>query len=219
MIILMRRYSLKHVLALFSFIFVVWTIFRYFPEPPAWVTELILKPLVWLAPTFWLVRKVERQPLSSLGFTTKKLFPSLYWGIGLGMIFALEGLLTNIFKYKGLNLIPLDYTPAFFLGTIGLSLATAFTEETVFRGYIFSRLRLLWKNEWLANIVASLLFALIHLPVGVFILGYTPGVMLSYLFLVFVFGLGASFVFSRTGNLASSILLHVFWSWPIILFR
>jgi len=43
--------------------------------------------------------------------------------------------------------------------------------------------------------------------------------MLSYLFLVFVFGLGASFVFSRTGNLASSILLHVFWSWPIILFR
>ncbi|PIP52508.1 hypothetical protein COX09_01185, partial [Candidatus Beckwithbacteria bacterium CG23_combo_of_CG06-09_8_20_14_all_47_9] len=157
MIILMRRYSLKHVLALFSFIFVVWTIFRYFPEPPAWVTELILKPLVWLAPTFWLVRKVERQPLSSLGFTTKKLFPSLYWGIGLGMIFALEGLLTNIFKYKGLNLIPLDYTPAFFLGTIGLSLATAFTEETVFRGYIFSRLRLLWKNEWLANIVASLL--------------------------------------------------------------
>lgn len=219
MIILMRRYSLKRVLALFSFIFVAWTIFRYFPEPPSWITELFLKPLVWLVPTFWLVRKIERQPLSSLGFTSRNFFPSLYWGIGLGIIFALEGLLTNIFKYKGLDLVRLNNTPEIFLGTIALSFATAFTEETVFRGYIFSRLKILWKSEWLANILSSLFFSLIHLPVGIFVLGYAPGVMLSYLFLVFVFGFGASFVFARTGNIFSSILLHVFWSWPIILFR
>jgi len=43
--------------------------------------------------------------------------------------------------------------------------------------------------------------------------------MLAYLFFVFVFGFGSAFVFGRSRNLASSILLHVFWSWPIILFR
>lgn len=211
---------LKHVFALFSFIFVIWAGYRYFPEIlPEWVEELILKPIIWLLPTFWLVRKIEKKPISSLGFTAKNIFPSIYWGIGLGIVFALEGLLTNIFKYRGLNLIAFNYSLPTFLGLLGLSLATAISEETVFRGYIFNRLWQIWKREWLANIVSSVLFVIIHLPIGVFVLGYTPLVMLVYLFFVFVYGFGSAFVFARTGNIISSILLHIFWSWPVVLFR
>lgn len=215
-----QKLSLKHVFALFSFIFVVWSFYRYLPEIlPLWVEELILKPLIWLVPMFWLVRRIERQPLSSLGLTKKRLFPSLYWGIGLGLVFALEGLLTNIVKYKGLNLISLGYSSATFLGLLAISFVTAFTEETVFRGYLFHRLWQIWQKEWLANIVSSFLFVLIHLPIGVFVLGYNPMVMLAYLFFVFIFAFGSAFVFGRTQNLLASILLHVFWSWPIVLFR
>ena len=212
--------SLRRVFALFCFIFAFWSLYRYFPELlPEWVEELILKPLLWLGPTFWLVRKVEKEPFSSLGLTKKNLFPSLYWGIGLGIVFGLEGLLTNIFKYKGLSLVALDYSLWGFFGALGLSLATAFSEEIVFRGYIFNRLWRLWQKEWLANLVSAGLFSLIHLAVGVFVLGYTPVVMMTFLFLVFLYGLGAAFVFARTSNVVASILLHVFWSWPIILFR
>ena len=215
-----QRLSLKHVFALFSFIFVVWSFYRYLPEIlPLWAEELILKPLFWLVPTFWLVKRVERQSFSSLGFTKKKLFPSIYWGVGLGLVFALEGLLTNIVKYKGLNLISLGYSSTAFLGLFLLSLVTAFTEETVFRGYLFHRLWQIWQKEWLANIVSSFLFVIIHLPIGVFVLGYTPMVMFAYLFFVFIFAFGSAFVFGRTKNLLASILLHVFWSWPIVLFR
>lgn len=215
-----HQLSFKHVAALFSFIFVIWAILRYFPEVlPVWVEELILKPIVWLLPTFWMVTQIEHQPLSSLGLTKKNLFPALYWGIGLGLVFAFEGLLTNIFKYRGLDLIKLNYDPATFLGLVGLSFVTAFSEETVFRGYLFNRLWQIWKNEWLANLVSAILFVVIHLPIGVFVLGYAPLVMLAYLFFILVYGFGSAFVFARTGNLISSILLHVFWSWPIILFR
>jgi membrane protease YdiL (CAAX protease family) len=122
-------------------------------------------------------------------------------------------------KYKGLNLVSLGYSSTFFLGLFVISLATAFSEETVFRGYIFNRLWQIWRKEWLANIVSSLLFVIIYLPVGVFVLGYTPVVMLAYLFFVFIFAFGSAFVFGRTQNVLSSILLHVFWSWPIVLFR
>ena len=66
-----------------------------------------------------------------------------------------------------------------------LSFVTGLTEETVFRGYIFSRLSRLWKNEWLANLASSFLFALIYLPVAIFVLGYQPTVMLVYLLFVF----------------------------------
>ena len=215
-----RKLSLRHVFALFSFIFVVWAIYRYFPEIlPMWVEEIILKPVIWLIPTFWLVRKIERLPLASLGITKANLFPSLYWGIGLGMIFSLEGLLTNILKYGGLSLEALQYTPFSFLGAVLLSLVTALSEELVFRGYIFSRLWQIWKRELLASIVSAILFAIIHLPIGIFVLGYAPTVMMIFLFLVFIFGIGSAFVFARTGNIASSILLHVLWSWPIVLFK
>lgn len=215
-----KKLSLRHVFALFSFIFVVWAIYRYFPEIlPTWAEEVILKPVIWLIPTFWLVKKIEKLPLASLGMTKINLFPSLYWGIGLGMVFSLEGLLTNILKYGNLSLETLQYTPLPFIGALALSFITAFSEELVFRGYIFNRLWQVWKKELLASIVSAILFAIIHLPIGVFVLGYAPTVMLTFLFLVFIFGIGSAFVFARTGNIASSILLHVLWSWPIVLFK
>ncbi len=215
-----QKLSLKHIFALFSFIFILWSFYRYLPQVlPLWAEELILKPVIWLLPTFWLLKKVEKGGFSSLGFNKQNLFPSIYWGVGLGLVFAFEGLITNIFKYKGLHLVALDYSPWFFVGLLSLSLVTAFSEELVFRGYIFNRLWQVWDKEWLANIVSSLLFVGIHLPIGVFVLGYTPMVMVAYLFFVFIFGFGSAFVFARTRNLISSILLHIFWAWPIILFR
>ena len=112
-----ERLSVKHVFALFSFVFVLWAFYRYSPEIlPTWAEELILKPLVWLVPTYWLVRAVEKEKLASLGFTKKNLVKALYWGIGFGIVFAVEGLLTNIIKYRGLSLISLDYTSFGFLG-------------------------------------------------------------------------------------------------------
>lgn len=212
--------SLKHVMALFSFVFVAWGIYRYFPEIlPIWIEELVLKPLVWVLPVVWLLKKVENESWVSLGLTKKNLRLAIYWGLGLGFVFALEGLLANIFKYQGLSLVSFDFGPLAFLGLVLISFVTAFAEELVFRGYIFSRLAKIFKNEWLANLASSLLFALIYLPIVVFTLSYQPLAMITYLLFVFVFGFASAFVFARTGNLVASILLHVFWSWPIILFR
>lgn len=214
------KLSLKHVFALFSFIFVIWTFYRYFPEIlPAWVEELVLKPIIWLGPTLWLVKKIEKEDLSSLGFTKKNLRLAFYWGGGLGVVFALEGLLTNIFKYQGLNLSSFGFTPRSFLAALAISFATALSEETVFRGYIFSRLLRLWKSEWRANLISALLFTVIYLPVSVFVLGYQPLVMFGYLTFIFIYGFASAFIFARSENLMASILLHVFWSWPIFLFR
>ncbi len=137
----------------------------------------------------------------------------------LGAVFAVEGLLTNYLKYGDFSFIKLTYTQAAFLGAVGLSFATAISEETVFRGYIFNRLYKIWQNEWLANLVSTFCFALIHLPITIFVLRYSPVEILIYLFLVGIFSFGSGFVFARTGNIASSIIMHVLWAWPIVLFR
>ncbi len=211
--------TLHRVFSLFAFILIVWGFYRFLFRFPETVEELVLKPIIWLGAIFWVVKKLEKKPLSSLGFSGKNLFKSLYLGIFLGAVFAAEGLLTNYLKYGNFSFIELSYSQAVFLGAIGLSFATAISEETVFRGYIFNRLFKIWGDEWLANLVSTFCFALIHLPITIFVLHYSLVEILIYLFLVSLFGFGSAFVFARTGNIISSVLLHVFWAWPIILFR
>jgi membrane protease YdiL (CAAX protease family) len=213
-----KKTNLRQMLTLFSLIFIFWSFYRYFPEfLPVWFEELILKPAFWLLPTFWLVLNLEKQSLFSLGFTSKNLTRAFYWGLGLGVIFFIEGFLINILKYRGLqiNFPSLENL----LSVLLLSLVTAFTEETLYRGYFFTRFFRLWRHELWANLASSFLFALIHLPMGVFILSYAPSMLLIYFFLIFIFGAGSAFIFARTQNLLSSILLHLFWSWPIVLFK
>jgi membrane protease YdiL (CAAX protease family) len=124
----------------------------------------------------------------------------------------------NFVKYGSFN-FGAYIGPGALLPSLGISFATAVSEEISFRGYIFSRLWGVLKNEWLANVLTSLVWALVHIPVTVFVWKLSFSAAVAYLFLTTLFGIGSAFVFARTKNVASSILLHVLWSWPIILFR
>ena len=216
--------SLRSVISLYAFIFVVWGFYRFLFKLPETVEELILKPIIWLLPLWWVLSNKEgmaspAQALKSVGWTTKNFTKSIYLAIGLGVLFAAEALLVNSIKYGGsFNFLAIPLTPIMFLGALGISLATAVSEETVFRGFIFARLASVL-GEWRGNIVTSIAWALVHLPVTIFVFRYDAMQILTFLFLTFLFGAASAFVYARTGNVVSSVLLHVFWEWPIILFR
>lgn len=208
---------LKHAIALYSFLLITWGFYRLlfqFPEP---IEVFIIKPVVWLGPTFYLLYR-EKARFASLGFTLKNLFPTLYFILILGIIFTFEGLLINYLKYRTLS-FNANVGEGFFIMTLVLSIATAISEETTFRGYIFTRVSEATSKEWLANFITSLAWTFIHLPIAIldWKLGFIP--LLTYLFLLMLFSLGSTFVFARTQNIFSSIFLHVLWQWPIILFR
>jgi len=147
------------------------------------------------------------------------LFPAIYYALGLGVFFALEAVLVNYVKYGGsfdlgANIGSLPLIPA-----LGLTFVTAVSEEITFRGYIFTRIWFYVKSEAVANFLSSLLWALIHVPVSIFVWKLNFFSASTYLFLTIIFGIGSSFVYARTKNIVSPILLHVLWQWPIILFR
>jgi len=207
----------KNVTIYSAYLILVWAFYRFLFQLPDQVEELIVKPILWLAPLFWFLRK-EGFGISSLGITLKNLFPAIYLSIGLGVIFVGEGLLTNFLKYGGFHFgANLGSTP--FMTSLGLSFITALSEETAFRGYIFSRLLISLKSELIANIIQTLLWTAIHVPIAFFVWGYTLPQGIVYLFLTAIFGMGSAFIFGRTKNIAGPILLHVLWEWPIILFR
>lgn len=210
---------IKQIVVLYVFIFLAWGLYRYLFRLPSEIEELILKPLVWLIPVF-LILKREKKGFGSIGWSSKNLFKSLYLGIGLGIIFAFEGLLANNLKYGQLNLVDSSLISSnAFIVSLFISFVTAISEETVFRGFIFTRLWEITKNEWFANIVSSVGWTLIHFPITVFVFHYSLEQMIIYWILTFIFGFASCLVYGRTQTILAPILLHVFWSWPINLFR
>jgi membrane protease YdiL (CAAX protease family) len=208
----------KNVTAYSTYIIVIWCFYRFLFQFPDQIEESIIKPIVWLLPIFYVVFQKEHLNLASLGFTFKNLLPAICFSIGLGAVFIIEGLLTNFLKYGNFSFaaniggLPL-------MTSLGISFATAFSEETAFRGYIFNRLWFVMKREWSANVLTTILWTAIHVPIAFFVWKLDVSAGLIYLGLTAIFGLGSAFVFARTKNVWGSILLHIFWEWPIILFR
>lgn len=212
-----REIAIKHSTILAAYLLIIWGFYRMLFRLPEEVEEFFIKPVLWLIPVFYLIRK-EKVGFASIGITGKSLFPSIYLALALGVIFALEGAIINFVKYEGID-FSANIGQRALVSSIGLSLVTAISEEVTFRGYLFNRVWHAMGNEWLANIATSLVWALIHIPIAIFWWNLSFVDTLGYLILITMFGVGSAFIFARTRNVVSSVLLHVLWAWPIILFR
>ena len=212
-----KELALKNATALGAYLLIVWGLYRFLFKLPDEIEELFVKPVIWLVPVFYLLKK-EKSKLSTLGLTSKNLFPAIYFALGLGAFFVIEAIFINFVKYQGFS-FSANLGNTTFLASLGLSFATAAVEEITFRGYIFNRVWHALGGEWAANLLTSLAWGLVHVPITFFVWKLDFGASLIYLFLTIIFGIGSAFVFARTRNIFSSILLHVLWAWPIILFR
>ena len=209
--------TIKYVTKYATFLVLFWGFYRFLFKLPDEIEEILIKPVVWLLPVFWYSHK-EKLDLSSLGVTLKNLFESIYLSLGLGSVFVAEALFANYLKYGYLNFganignLPL-------LSSLGLSFATAISEEISFRGYIFGRLSSVLKNDLTANLIQTVIWTIIHIPISFFVWKLDLASGLIYLFLTAVFGVGSALIYGKTKNIFGSIFLHVLWEWPIILFR
>ena len=212
-----KETAIKNSTILATYLLIVWGFYRLLFKFPDDVEDLIIKPIFWLLPVFYLVKK-EKLGFASVGITSKGLFSSIYSSLALGVFLTITGVVINFIKYKGVNFLD-DIGPTPFFTLLVLSLATGVSEEIAFRGYIFNRIWSALGSEWKANIIVSTVWALVHVPIVLFWWKLDLIGTIGILVLTFIFGVGSSFAFARTRNIASSILLHMLWEWPIILFR
>jgi membrane protease YdiL (CAAX protease family) len=210
--------SLSPIYHLWAWILLVWSLYRYFFKLPEWADEFIFKPLVFVAPVLWYVLKKERRNLASIGITGKNFFNSLYIGIGFGLAFAVEGLLVHAVKYGKLDVNPISAfgTYGFFL--IIISLATAFSEELLSRGFIFNRIFEKTKNLFYSAAIGALFFVLLHIPILV-TANKLQGMTLVLFFTTdIILALANSMLFATTGSLVAPILVHIFWNMTVALY-
>ncbi len=85
----------------------------------------------------------------------------------------------------------------YLLTTLSIIFLTALPEEWFFRGYFMQRLQDFGSRPWLANVVSSLLFMLLHIPSqgGVGLLVFFPSLLFGY-------------VYQYSRNLIVVVLLH-----------
>jgi len=211
--------SLDSVYRIWAWILLLWSLYRYFFKLPEIVDELVFKPLVFLGPVLWYVRKVEKRSLSSLGLTMKKFFPSVYIGLGIGLLFAVEGLAANALKYGKININPIFAIQKYGLVMlIVLSVATAFSEELLSRGFLFQRILEKRRRLFTALFVSALLFILLHVPILVTSLRLQGFTLVLFFATDFVLSLANALLFLQTGSIVAPLLVHVFWNMTVALY-
>ncbi len=158
--------------------------------------EILLLPPVW----WWGLKKYDR------GWRRMGLrrFPWLLSGalvfFGLFLILLINFMWELLRQQLGWAAQP-DFLPLFGSGIRGLMLAlflggvvAPLAEEIFFRGFLYAGLRSRWGTVW-GVIASSLIFALVHL---------SPTVILP----IFLMGVVLAFVYTYSGSLWPSILLH-----------
>jgi uncharacterized protein len=215
----LSRFELaKKAFTVFGFLLIVWGFYRLMFRLPEQVEELIIKPIIWLGVVALMLRD-EKRGWESVGWVGKNLFKNIYLGLGLGMVFAIEGVVANLVKYGHINFASVDIGQLSFFSAFAISLATSFSEETAFRGYIQQRLTEASKSRWFAIALSTLMFVAIHLPIWIFGYKYTVSEMVLQSLILGIFSIGNGALYAMTGSIVGPVITHAMWGWTVVLFR
>jgi len=213
------RPSLENVYRMWAWILLIWSFYRYFLRFPETLDEFVFKPLVFVVPVLWYVRRIERRPLSSLGLTTKNIFPSMYIGLGFGLFFALEGIVANALKHGYVQINPIAAVGQYgLISLLLLSFATAFSEELLTRGFLFHRIFEHKKHVVLAALLSTIMFVCLHVPILVTALKLQGLTLILFFATDFVLGFANSLLLYQTGSVITPILVHLFWNMTVALY-
>jgi membrane protease YdiL (CAAX protease family) len=185
------------------FVFVFWSIYRLnFPENLLF-DELFLKPLIWLAPVFVVVKT----DFKSLGFSSNNIKKNMLIGLVVGLVLSFERIYVKHLSYQFSRIFVIS---AFF---------TAVTEEIFFRGFLLNRWLKHFKNPIIAMVLNGLFFSCFHLPIAIFVFHYYNYALFTYLLVNFVSGFVDIYLFYQTKSIYTSITNHFVWNTFSGLFR
>lgn len=152
--------------------------------------------------TWIFIKFVEKKHFIDLGFQTKNRFKEFTSGITIGLVIMIIGYLLLIY-FKEIFFLKVNFDLKELIISIILFTIVAIVEETLLRGYILRNLMSSF-NKYIALIISSILFSLIH--------SFNPNVDLFSLFNLFLAGILLGLSYIHTKNLWFPIALHLSWN-------
>lgn len=207
-------------LNVWAIVLILWSIYRakFKTDLPPWFDEFIAKPVVFILPLFYYIKKFEQGKfLEGIDLKFKNIKKDLVIGVSIGMVFFVSGIVGNIYKSQSLFNFSLVLSTTF-LFQVGLSLATAFSEEALSRGFVLKRLYQDSRNIFSSAFLASILFFFLHVPIlftSDKIIGY---LLLRVMFTDLILSLTVSFIYLERKSIVVPILIHTFYNLSLFLF-
>ncbi|MFN4212343.1 MAG: type II CAAX prenyl endopeptidase Rce1 family protein [Microgenomates group bacterium] len=211
--------STQKALNLWAVILIIWALYRAKFKMPEVFDEFVAKPLVFILPVYYYIKKIEKNNFFEALLIKPKFFLSdLIMGILIGGLFFLTAILANFLKLKKIFFI----TPVFDFSYIGIvfatTLATGVSEEILSRGFILKRLYDDSKNIFTSSFFASILFFFLHVPILFANQKITGNLLLFFMTTDLILSLVNSFIFLTRKSLTLPIFIHAFYNLTFLLF-
>ena len=156
----------QRALNLWAIILIIWAIYRAKFRLPEWFDEFIAKPLVFIIPVYYYIKKIEKKPFfPTIDLKVRFAAADFIIAFIIGGIFSFSAILANIFKFKKLIFFQHAISIENVLFMTALALATAISEEILSRGFVLKRLYEESKNIYTSSFFASILFFFLHVPI------------------------------------------------------
>jgi len=215
----MTKHKISHiekVLNVWAIVLIIWSFYRvkFGTGLPVWFDEFIAKPVIFLSPVLYFVKRVEKKNLfESLGYIKKNLVKESVYGllvsvilfIVLFFIFYLKGFLQNLNFLNSITTMSVLYF-------LIISFATSFSEETLSRGFVLTRLHVRFQNIYLASFFGSILYFFIHIPILFTNKLLAGNTLIGITSIEFILGFILSLVFLLRKNIIIPIFIHTFYN-------
>ena len=203
--------QIERMLTIWGIIVIIWSFFRAYLQPPVWFSEFIAKPMVFLLPILFYIKRFEPKErffLSAVGFPHKKKGLELLLSLSLFCVVLGSGILllatsrgAKITTIQSLNFAQFGYL-------LTLAFATSFTEEILGRGFLFNYLEKYTGKFLVSLFISASLFFVLYLPSA--LTAKISGQALFFnLLLNFLLSFMTSILFHLRKNILSSIAFHM----------
>ena len=209
------KYTKKDaIIALVFFIYacIVTYVFSFLstlPNAPFGDTVSTIMSAVLITGPLFCIIIFKKQGLSSIGLHTKNLWPALRIGLILSAVIlmfnAILPWLLSDWDFRPTNLI---------MQFLFFSVVTSLVEDTLYTGFIQTRIYGLIKNDFVAVLVTAALFALSHIPTHVAfggVAGLSVIISFSMIFWIIMHCIW-NLIFRRHFSLFPIMMTHIVWN-------
>ena len=210
---------LQSVLNTYGIVLILWSLYRFnLINTPEWFDEFIAKPLVFLLPIIFYIKRIEKKPfLEQLWLKNERISKDLFIGLSIGAIFIISAFIANYIRFEHVS-VQQSLISTQFLFVIIITFATAITEEVFTRGFLLKRIYEEWGNMYSSSFIVSILFLVIHIPILMTNLQVSGNVLLLFFATDFVLSLVTSFVYLDRKSLIAPILIHALYNVAILIY-
>src|SRR3990167_6992014 len=91
----------QRALNLWAVILIIWAVYRAKFQLPEWFDEFLAKPLVFILPTYYYIKRVEKKSFFQSLDLNFKLTPSdILISLIIGAVFSFSAILANVLKFN-----------------------------------------------------------------------------------------------------------------------